>query len=366
MLDPHQSRQRHKRLLDRMAELKLDAVAVGWPQHVYYLGAFWTHWLHQSALVLFSDGRSWMATANSPAKNVAADEVVSYEAQWNATQRQEQPAVVAQLVAGVLTSRRATRVGVDASPISSQIALQSDLDLVPIDPVMWDLRRTKDDDELALMEQAIRCTQAMYERARQIIEPGVLETHVFTELHAAAVETAGEPLSAYLGNDYACGSGGGPPRKDRAAKDGELYILDLGPCYRGYFADNSRVFAVNRKPTDVQLRAWETVNQVFGIVESMAKPGVRCRDIFATVDQHFSLKRGKGMPHHVGHGVGLQPHEYPHLNPAWDDVLRQGDVFTAEPGVYGAELAGGIRLENQYLVTSNGVENLTKFPLEMV
>jgi Xaa-Pro aminopeptidase len=64
--------------------------------------------------------------------------------------------------------------------------------------------------------------------------------------------------------------------------------------------------------------------------------------------------------------VGLEPHEAPHLNPRWDDVLREGEVFTAEPGIYAQALAGGIRIENQYLVTRDGAENLTPFPLDLV
>jgi Xaa-Pro dipeptidase len=216
------------------------------------------------------------------------------------------------------------------------------------------------------MKTAIACTKAMYERAREIIEPGVPELTVYAELHAAAVSTAGEPLSAYLGNDYACGVPGGPPRKDRVAQAGELYILDLGPAYRGYFADNSRAFAVNGKPTDAQMRAWETVTATFPIVERMARPGVRCRDIFDAVDAHYRAATGKPFPHHLGHGVGLEPHEFPHLNPRWDDTLIEGEVFTVEPGLYGPELGGGMRLENQYLVRPGGVTNLTPFPLGLV
>ena len=53
---------------------------------------------------------------------------------------------------------------------------------------------------------------------------------------------------------------------------------------------------------------------VFPIVERMAKPGVRCRDVVAAVDEHLKATAGKGLSHHLGHGVGLQPHEYPHLN----------------------------------------------------
>jgi Xaa-Pro dipeptidase len=84
------------------------------------------------------------------------------------------------------------------------------------------------------------------------------------------------------------------------------------------------------------------------------------------VDEHFKVTRGTDLPHHLGHGVGLQPHEYPHLNPKWDDVLMEGEIFTAEPGQYSAELAAGIRLENQYLVTKDGVVNLVEFPLGLI
>lgn len=345
-----------------MAQMGLDAVVLGWAPHVYYFTGSYTGWLHQSAAMLFQDGQCWLCTANKPAASAAADDVVSYEAQWFGTQRSEQPAVVGQAVVDALKSRRANRIAADASLVSSQLGILVE----PIDPVLWQMRRQKDPDELELMKRAVRCTEAMYRRARQIIEPGVPELRVFGELHAAAVEEAGEPMTALLGNDFQCGSGGGPPRKDRRAQAGELYILDLGPTYRGYFADNARVISVDRKPTDPQMLAWKQVVAVFDIVESMAKPGVRCRDIYHAADQHLSLKRGKGIPHHLGHGVGLQPHEYPHLNPHWDDVLLAGEIFTAEPGVYGPELAGGIRIENQYLVTETGVENLLNSPLELV
>jgi Xaa-Pro dipeptidase len=61
----------------------------------------------------------------------------------------------------------------------------------------------------------------------------------------------------------------------------------------------------------------------------------------------------------------LFPHEGPHLNPNWDDTFAVGDVFTAEPGLYGPELHAGMRIENDYVVTETGVENLCDFPLEL-
>jgi Xaa-Pro dipeptidase len=369
MLEPKYCRQRQQRLLEKLRDRPLDAVVVGMPAHVLYLGAFQTHWLHQSAFILFGDSRSWLITANTPGTFTAADEVVAYEAQWHATLRQEQPNVVAEFVCERLRQHGASRIAIDASAVTSQLPLVAgeDLSMEPIDPVLWQLRRVKDPDELALMSVATREAEAMYARARQIIEPGVPELRVFAELHAAAVEAAGEPMSAPLGNDYVCGKGGGPPRKGCVAQAGQIYIVDVGPSHRGYFADACRSFSVDRRPTDAQMKAWRAVIESLEIVERVAKPGARCREIFAAVDAHLKMTLGRGMTHHLGHGVGLQPHEYPHLNPhaGWDDVLLEGEVFSAEPAVYGTEINWGIRIENEYLVTHDGVRKLIDSPTEL-
>ena len=166
------------------------------------------------------------------------------------------------------------------------------------------------------------------------------------------------------GNDFACGVGGGPPRAGRRAKAGEIYILDLGPAYHGYFADNCRAIAVDRKPTDVQLKAWHDIVSCFEIVEQMAKPGVRCREIFEASIVACIWPAAAACRTTLA-TAWAWPHEFPHLNPKWGDTLIEGEVFTAEPGQYGEDLRGGIRIENEYLVTKTGVENLTRFPLEL-
>ena len=70
--------------------------------------------------------------------------------------------------------------------------------------------------------------------------------------------------------------------------------------------------------------------------------------------------------HHLGHGVGLSVHEGPHLNPRWDDTFEAGDFFTAEPGLYHTDLQHGVRLEQNYLVTADGVELWTDWPMGLV
>lgn len=364
MLDPALAKQRQKRLLDWLADRSLEALVITQPHHVMYLTAHHPSWRHMPALVLRGDGHATLISANAAARNVAADEVISYPANPKGTLRQDQAEVVSKLIIDRLGAAR--HIGFDSGETASLLLHVADHTFVCIDDDLWQMRRAKDADELALMRKAIDATRAMYERAKQIIEPGVAEIDVFNQLHSVAVETTGEPMTALLGNDYACGVGGGPARFGRKAEAGELYILDLGPTCRGYFGDNARVISVDRKPTDVQLKAWRGIVDVFPIVERLAKPGVRCREIYEAVDEHFaSVFDGHRQVHHLGHGVGLQAHEFPHLNPNWDDVLVEGEIFTAEPGIYRPELRGGIRIENQYLVTKTGVENLTPFPLEL-
>src|SRR5579863_5502916 len=268
MLDPVQCRSRQRRLLKVLEERKLDAAVIGLSSDVYYLTAHLPFWQQHAGLVLFADGKANLVTANKPAAGAAADVVEAYQATWNSTQRQEQPELVAVTLLGWLNDRSISRIGIDSSAVTSMVLAAWEKDCEPIDSDLWQLRRAKDPDELALMRTAIACTKAMYERARQVIEPGVSEIHVYCELHDAAVEVAQEPLHpANLGNDYACGERGGPPRKDRRAQAGQLYILDLGPAYRGYFSDNCRTFSVDRKPTDAQLKAWKIVTEVFPIIE---------------------------------------------------------------------------------------------------
>jgi Xaa-Pro aminopeptidase len=201
----------------------------------------------------------------------------------------------------------------------------------------------------------------MYQRARQIVRPGINELDVYAELHAVAVRTLGEPPT-YFGQDFQSGARGGPPR-DREIEAGELMIFDLGVGFRGYYSDNARTIAVGGEPADAQRRAWEAVKQVFAMIEATARPGLSCRELFDAARKQLDAFRPWLFNHHLGHGVGLAPHEGPHLNPRWDDTLAEGDFIAVEPGLYHEDLRAGVRLEQNYLVTERGVALLTDWPL---
>ncbi len=358
-------RARQHRLLEHMRRENIDLAIVQKPEHVQWLMGPRFPWLLDAAALLAIDGRAALiAPQEEPV--TAADDVALYDARRCSTLRNDQRQACSEALVKYLDGRpQPRRVGVEYSACGSFLASALQAELINIEPELYRLRRYKHPDELARIKKAIAGTGAMYAKAREIIEPGINELEVFNQLQAAAVREFGEMLTG-TGNDYACGEKGGPPR-DRKAQDGELYILDLGPAFRGYFADNCRTIAVNGRPTDVQQAAWERLAEVFPLIERTVKPGVSCRQLYSIVQAHLDQLLPGNFDHHLGHGIGLFPHEAPHLNPSleWDDVFEEGDVFTAEPGLYTPEMRAGIRLENDYLVTESGVVLLSDFPLEL-
>ena len=365
LLDPALCRVRQRRLLERMAALRLDAVIVTAAEHVQYLTGHRWDFRFSPVAALLESGRLFLVCPDKPVETAAADEIRTYEAKWKSTLRTDQRQASAAVLGDCFGSAGAMqRIGVEFSSCPPHVTrLFPAAEVVDIDPDLLALRRRKDSDELVLLRRAIAASGAMYHTAREMIRPGVSELDVFSELQAAAVTACGEMLTG-TGNDYACGVRGGPPRT-RRCEAGELYILDLGPAYRGYFADNARTMAVDGRPTDAQWAAWHHVCGALQLVERLGRPGARCRDIYEEVRQWLATAPVGSWSSHLGHGIGLFVHEGPHLNPNGDDVLEEGDVIAVEPALYAPELACGMRIENDYLVTPAGLELLSPFPLEL-
>ncbi len=360
-------RSRQQRLLAEMRRLDVELVIVTPIDHIQWLAGPRFDWKHAPAAALSIDGRLTLVApvhkGRLPDITAAADDVLPYEAQWLSTLRNDQRAASSAVLVKHLSERAMPRrIGVDASTFGLSLgASLANAELVDVEPTLYVLRRRKDPDELVRIRKAIAGAGAMLELAREIVRPGVNELELFSRLQGAAVKEYGEPLTG-TGNDYQCASPGGPPR-DRAAQAGELYILDLGPAFRGYFSDVTRTLCVGGQPTDAQHRAWQQVADVFPIVERTVRPGKKCRELFDELCAHLAAAPVGKCGHHLGHGIGLYPHEAPHLNPNWDDTFEEGDVFAVEPGLYAPELRAGLRLENDYRVTHDGVELLSDFPL---
>jgi Xaa-Pro aminopeptidase len=187
---------------------------------------------------------------------------------------------------------------------------------------------------------------------------------VLEAVHRAATLRAGEPI--HHGGDYRCGAFGGPARF-RLIEAGELYIIDAQSTYRGYWSDLARTFAV-AEPTDLQASVYEHLAAILNDVPGQVRPGGSATALWhwldARIREHPHLA-GSGLIHHGGHGVGLRGHEAPDLNRDREGTFAVGNVFSCEPGAYSPALRAGIRLENTFLITETGVENLSPYPLAL-
>ena len=363
-VDEAACRGRQRRLLGEMARLGVDLAVLSCRESVQWLTGALVRPPFEPVAAITADGHVTLVVPdrqlNEPA---AADERLGYAAKLHSTIRDDQRVASSVVLRSALEDvpRHVAAEFATFGPFLWFLTVGDDARLIDIGPTIFQLRRKKDADELAKLRRANEANRAMYERAREIVRPGVNELDVYSELHAVAVRTLGEALT-YFGQDFRSAARGGLPR-DRAIQAGELYILDLGVGFRGYYSDNARTLAVGGEPTAEQQRAWQAVVDVFPGVEASVRPGASCRALFETVQRQLDANAPWQFLTHLGHGVGLAPHEGPHLNPNWDDTFAEGDFIAVEPGLYHDELRYGVRLEQNYVVTADGVELLTPWPM---
>jgi Xaa-Pro aminopeptidase len=353
-------RGRQRRLLAAMESLGVELAVVARRESVQWLTGALVRPPFMPLAAISTAGHVTLVVPERQVEAAAADEIVGYEAKWHSTTRDDQEAASGDALMRALKSSP-RRVACEFATFCPHRFLPWETAFVELDMTLFQLRRRKDADELRMLRRANDANRAMYERARQLITPGVNELEVYTQLHEIAVRTLGEPLR-YFGQDFRSGARGGPPR-DRRIEAGELFILDLGVGFRGYHSDNARTIAVDREPTDRQHAAWKAVIRIFPFVEARIRPGVSCRELFQAVRDELDEYPPWEFNHHLGHGVGLAPQEGPHLNPHWEDTFAAGDFIAVEPGLYHDELRHGVRLEQNYLVTESGVELVSDWPL---
>lgn len=222
------------------------------------------------------------------------------------------------------------------------------------------LRRQKDPDEIAVLRQCMRATEAGHAWARANLQPGMTELDVYSGISAACVRAAGRPVVVY--GDFAVCPGperrGGPPTR-RVLEAGDMMILDYSVVLSGYRSDFTNTLVVGRDPTPPQQRLMDQAKEAMAKGESRLRAGAECRDVFGAMLAVFEAAGvAEFFPHHGGHGLGLSHPENPYIVRHATETLLAGDVVTLEPGLYVPNV-GGVRIENNYLVTDAGFERLS-------
>jgi Xaa-Pro dipeptidase len=229
-----------------------------------------------------------------------------------------------------------------------------------------DMRRQKDLDEIALLKQCMRATEAGHAWARAHIKPGMTELDVYRGVNSACIEAAGHAVIVY--GDFAVSPGparrGGPPT-ERVIEQGDMFILDFSVVIAGYRSDFTNTLVVGREPSRDQQHLYDLCRQSMSAGEAELRAGRPCLTVFDAVNNTFDRAGvAESFGHHAGHGIGLTHPEAPYFVKDSVETLRAGDVVTLEPGLY-IDGIGGIRIENNYLITETGHERLSNHAIAL-
>jgi hypothetical protein len=227
-------------------------------------------------------------------------------------------------------------------------------------------RRRKDADEVALLRRCMRATEAGHAWARANVKPGMTELDVYCGVNSACIQAAGHAVVVY--GDFAVSPGperrGGPPTQ-RVLEPGDMFILDFSVVIGGYRSDFTNTLVVGREPNPDQRRLYDLCMAAMAAGEKALRAGAACRAVYDAVRGAFDQAGvAEHFPHHAGHGLGLSHPEAPYLVRHATETLLDGDVVTLEPGLY-VEGVGGIRIENNYLVTGRGYERLSNHTIAL-
>lgn len=228
------------------------------------------------------------------------------------------------------------------------------------------LRMAKDAGEIAAMRRAIAISERALADLLEIARPGMTERKLAAALKEAgskygSVDASFEPL-VQSGTNAAYPHG---TVTDRAVGAGECLLIDFGFKSDDYPADITRTVFVGQ-PGDELRRIYDTVKAANAAGRAAVKPGATGQDIDrATRKVIFDAGYGAYFTHRTGHGLGLEGHEPPYMVEGDLTPLRPGMTFTIEPGIY-VEGVGGVRIEDNILVTETGGESLTSFERDLL
>ena len=227
------------------------------------------------------------------------------------------------------------------------------------------LRLIKTEGEIDLMRKAIEASMDGQRAAAGVITPGVSEGAVDGAVYAAFRGQGAEGLS--FPSIVGCGYNATTLHYDQnvgTCNDGELVVVDVGARYGYYCGDLTRTFPVNGRFNDRQRGIYDLVLEAHDRVAEAIKPGVRIFDLrkiayevmeSSDLRDNNGEKLGQYFIHGLGHFLGLDAHD-----PGSEEALLEaGNVITNEPGIYIPDEALGVRIENDFLVTATGGENLS-------
>lgn len=351
-------KQRLEKLREALAALGADAIITEKAENRFYLSGF----SGSTGWVIVTEKEAFLVT------DFRYVEQAQEQAPLFTVVNNERKAVAA--IAKLLKEKKVKRLAFESSVSFGTYQEWSQafeaVELIPTSGLLEKIRMLKDESELAIIREAVRIAEAAFEHIQGYIKPGVREIDVALELEYF-MRKQGASGSAF-DMIVASGARGALPHgraTDKVIQAGEMVTLDFGAVYQGYNSDITRTLSVGepdpkmKEIYDIVLRA-----NIAG-VEAL-KPGITGKEADAvTRDIITAAGYGDAYGHSAGHGLGLEVHELPNLSTVSTFVLEPGMLVTMEPGIYISGL-GGVRIEDDVLITAEGHEVLNKSTKELL
>ena len=219
------------------------------------------------------------------------------------------------------------------------------------------LRITKKEDEIDCIKKACIITDNCFEHLKSFIKIGMTEKEIAFEIEKFFLNNGADGLA--FDTIVASGRNSSMPHAvptDKKIEDGDPITIDMGCRYNGYCSDMTRTVFAGHVPQYMKPVYDLVLKNQLRVLEEL-KEGANLKLISKGVDSDFKLN-GATMVHSLGHGVGLDIHEYPFVNSRNDFIVKENMVVTDEPGIY---ITGrfGVRIEDTVLVTKYSSQNLT-------
>ena len=360
-LDEHRARIVRAQALMRGEDLDAIVLASGSGLE-YFTGAEWGLSERFFGAVVTREGDpAWATPAFEKARGLEQIQVGTDVRAW---EEHESPSA---LVASILRDRRATgRVGIEETmpfTFANEIAAAlPSARVVSATAVTAGCRMIKDAHELALMRRANEITVRAHRAVFQSLREGMTQAQV-SALSAQAHRKLGMGGGALVlfGPDAAYPHGTTRPRPLRR---GDVVLMDGGGRLHGYASDITRTGVFGAPPTERQRRVWDIVRRAQQAAFDAARPGVEAQTVDAAA-RRVVEEAGFGpdyryFTHRVGHGIGMDGHEWTYFVRGNTTKLRPGMCFSDEPGIY---IPGemGIRHEDCIFITETGAENFTRW-----
>ncbi len=274
-------------------------------------------------------------------------------------------------IADWLREEGITKLGFDSDHISWRNwktytdTLGSGVEFTPCSQIIENLRMIKDPKEIKIIRDACRVADKAFEGILPFIRPSVTERDVMLEL-----EWSMRKMGADVAFDSILASG---PRSslphghatNRILREGDFVTMDFGAKVDGYCSDITRTVVLTRANKE-QRKVYRTVLEALNKAIQAIKPGVLGKDIDFIARNHIRTEGyGSYFGHGLGHSIGLEVHDGHGFSPKSETVMKEGMILTVEPGIYIPDW-GGVRIEQDVLVTSDGHKVLTRAATRMI